>query len=218
MNDIITILLADDHVLLRNGLKLLINQEPDMDVIGGSNNGKEAINLVQELKPDIILMDISMPIMNGLEATKLILKNDKNTKVIILTMHESDEYIFEIFESGALGCLIKRTAHEHIMTAIRSVYKGNVFISPSVSRGVINNFVANPENKQFFNKKILSKRELEVVKLIAEGKSTNQISKQLHISEKTIDSHRTHIFKKLDIHNAVELTRYAIKNRIVDFE
>lgn len=218
MSGIIRILLADDHVLLRNGLGLLLQQE-GYAVVGGADNGEQALEQVELLQPDIVFMDISMPVLNGLEATRKIVSRYSYIKVIILTVHEAEEYIYRIFDSGASGCLFKKTAHQYINDAIRTVHAGDVFITPTVHQGLIDHFRSmKKKNMTATPANILTKRELEVLQLIAQGHSFARIGEVLNISQRTVETHKLHISKKLGRNSIQELVRYAITNRLSSWE
>ncbi len=215
----IRVVLADDHTIVRKGLRSLLDAERDVDVIGEAGDGTEAIALVEQLKPHIVVMDIGMPVLNGLEATRRIIKKHPDTKVLILTMHTNEEYVFEILRAGASGYIIKKAAPTELVAAIRAVKKGESFLSPSISRKVIDEYVQRAgEEKREDAFDLLTDREREVLQLIAEGSSTREIAKKLFISTKTVETHRTHLMDKLDLHGTADLTRYAIRKGIVDSE
>jgi two-component system response regulator NreC len=215
----IKVLLADDHTIVRKGLRSLLDAEDDMVVIGEADDGKQAIELVEQKKPEIVVMDIGMPVLNGLEATRRILKKHPGTKVLILTMHTNEEYVFEILRAGASGYIVKKAAPTELVTAIRSVDKGDSFLSPAISRKVIDEYLERAgEEKREDPFDLLTDREREVLQLIAEGSSTREIAGKLFISPKTVETHRTHLMEKLDLHGTADLTRYAIRKGIVDSE
>jgi two-component system response regulator NreC len=215
----IKVILADDHTILRSGLRLILNQERDIEVVGEAEDGRECLKLVEELLPDIVLMDIAMPSLNGLEATRQIKKRFTEVDVLILTAHDTEEYIYQVFCAGASGYLLKKTASKDLVAAIRSVYNGHFFISPSMSKSLIEKYI---EKAGKFHKdesfERLTGREREILQLIAEGKSNKEIAEILNIALKTVEVHRAHLMEKLDIHNTASLTRYAIKKGIVGLE
>lgn len=215
----IKVVLADDHTIVRKGLRSLLDGEMDMDVIGEAGDGREAIELVAQLKPHIVVMDIGMPVLNGLEATRRILKKNPETKVLILTMHTNEEYVFEILRAGASGYIVKKAAPTELVSAIRAIKQGGSFLSPSISKRVIDEYVlrAGEEIKEDAFK-LLTNREREVLQLIAEGYSTREISEKLFVSVKTVEAHRSNLMKKLDLHGTADLTRYAVRRGIVDSE
>ncbi len=215
----VRILIAEDHTIVRKGLCSILKNEKDIDVVGEAENGKEAIKQVEELIPDIVVMDISMPLLNGLEATLQIKKRFPEVKVLILTMHTSEEYVSEILKAGASGYIVKKAAPEELVSAIHAVSQGNSFLSPSVSKSVIKKFLQVAGAEAGLEKSsLLTEREREVLQLIAEGYSTRKIADLLFISVKTVEAHRSHIMEKLDLHNIADLTRYAIRTGIISSE
>jgi DNA-binding NarL/FixJ family response regulator len=213
----IKIILADDHAILRHGLSRSFEMEKDIDVIGQAKDGHSAIELVRELSPDVIVMDIGMPDLNGVEATRRITKEYPKVKIIGLSMHSSDKYVREMFRAGASGYLLKNCPFEELVEAIRIVVKGKTYVSPSIGDMIIKEYASKPdEEKSAFS--ILSQREREVLQLLAEGKTTKQIGKRLHISSKTVEAHRLRIMEKLDIDNVAQLTKYAIQEGLTQPE
>ena len=219
MNDsAITILLADDHAIVRQGLAKVLENGANLKVVGEAKDGREAVNKAYQLKPSIVLMDISMPILNGIEATRQIKKMCPQTKVIILSMHSHDRYIGELLKMGASGYLIKDSTGSDIINAIDAAMKGDVFLSPSISRLVVENFVSS-KKKQSSREELyanLSNREREVFQMIAEGRSTKDIADILFVSISTIKTHRAHIIEKLQINNISQLVQFAIELGIVE--
>lgn len=214
----ITILLADDHTIVREGLTKLLESDPNFKIVGEAKDGREAVNKVEKLKPDIVLMDISMPMLNGIEATRQIKKISRQTKVIILSMHSHDRYIGELLSLGASGYLVKDSTGANIMNAIKAAMKGDTYLSPSISRLVIENYVSTKRKKSTREElySSLSNREHEVFQMIAEGKSTKEISEILFVSLSTIKTHRAHIMEKLQIDNLSQLIQFAIELGIVE--
>lgn len=208
----IRILLAEDHTIVRQGLVALLRSDPEMEVVGEASDGIEAVELAKKLVPDIILMDIAMRNLNGLEATRRIKKLFPHMKVLALTMYENEEWIFQILKSGASGYLIKDSAMTELISAIRAVNQGDSYLSPSISRKVINEYIRKAEGGERERlEDLLSDREREVLQLIAEGNSIPQIASLLCISKKTVEAHKTHIMEKLNIHDKVGLIKYAIR-------
>jgi len=206
----IKIILADDHTMLRHALSMLFEEEKDMDVVGQTKDGYSTIELVGELSPNVVVMDIGMPDLNGIEATRRITKNYPKVKVVGLSMHSNDKYVREMFRAGASGYLLKNCLFEELVEAIKTVVGGKTYISPSISDMVIKEYASKPdEEKSVFS--ILSQREREVLQLFAEGKTTKQIGFCLYISPKTVEAHRLKIMDKLDINNIAQLTKYAIQ-------
>ena len=214
----IRLVIADDHKLFRLGLKQLLNKQPGIKILGEAATGFEAVIATKELQPDIVLMDISMPELNGIEATRRIVEAGSGAHVIILSMHADRRYISEALRAGARGYLLKDSATEEVMRAIHKVMRGLFYLSLKINEQVIAEFVqlAQPDAQSAFN--VLSAREREVLQLVAEGKSTREIADKLNLSGKTIETHRMHIMEKLDLHNVAELTKYAIKEGIIPLE
>jgi DNA-binding NarL/FixJ family response regulator len=214
----ITVLLADDHTIVREGLTKLLESDPNLKIVGEAKDGREAVSKVEKLKPDIVLMDISMPMLNGIEATRQIKKISRQTKVIILSMHSHDRYIGELLSLGASGYLVKDSTGANIMNAIKAAMKGDTYLSPSISRLVIENYVSTRKKKSTREElySSLSNREHEVFQMIAEGKSTKEISEILCVSLSTVKTHRAHIMEKLQIDNLTQLIQFAIELGIVE--
>jgi len=220
MNDrTITIFLADDHTIVRQGLASLLEGEPRFKVIGEAENGRQAVSMVEELKPEIVIMDISMPLLNGIEATRLIKKNRPQTKVIILSMHTHDRYVNELISLGVSGYLLKDSTGSDIIQAISAAVKGDTYLSPSISRRVIEDYLylkKSSSQEDLYGQ--LSNREREVFQMIAEGHSTKQISDILCISPSTVKTHRANIMGKLQFVNISQLVQFAIHLGIVDLQ
>lgn len=210
----IRILLADDHTILRDGIRSLLEEEADMQVIGEAEDGRTAVNMACQLEPDVILMDIGMPLLNGLEATRQIKRDCKHTNVLILTMHENEEYIRQVLASGAMGYILKDTAARDLLDAIRAVHRGEAVLSPAITRLVIEDYLRWGDMQQSVNG--LTPREQEVLQLIAEGYKNKEIASILHISIKTVQSHRSNLMQKLDLHNRSDLIKYAIQKKIIE--
>ncbi|MGA8571167.1 MAG: response regulator [Desulfobaccales bacterium] len=214
----ITILLADDHAIVRQGLAKVLESGGNLRVVGEARDGREAVSKAYQLKPNIVLMDISMPILNGIEATRQIKKLCRKTKVIILSMHSHDRFIGELLRIGASGYLVKDSTGADIIKAIAAAMKGDVYLSPSISRLVVENFVSlrrkQSSREELYAK--LSNREREVFQMIAEGRSTKEISNILFVSISTIKTHRAHIMDKLQIDNLSQWVQFAIELGIVE--
>ena len=207
----IRIILADDHVILRHGLSKSLQMEKDIEVIAQANDGRTAVQLAQELSPDVIIMDIGMPDLNGIEATRQIVKNSPRVRVIGLSMHSAKKFIVEMFKAGASGYLLKDCEFDELVNAIRTVASGKNYISPSISNILVETCVNDdPKNKKSAFS-TLTKRERDVLQLLTEGKTTKQTAKCLHISPKTVEVHRLNIMNKLNIDNMAQLTKYAIQ-------
>jgi len=214
----ITVLLAEDHKIVREGLRALLEIENDMEVVGEAQTGRQAVQLTQKLHPDVILMDIAMPLLNGLEATRRILKTISTTRVLILSAHGDDEYLRQAVLLGAAGYLIKQTSADVLSRAIREVHQGKSFYSPSIADRVQNLYLDASEKGGFLKKKkaALTSREVEILQLVAEGKANKQVARTLGISIKTVEKHRQNLMNKLDLHDTAGLTRYAIAAGIIE--
>jgi two-component system, NarL family, response regulator NreC len=208
----INILLADDHTIVRQGLKLILSAHSDLHVIGEAANGKEAVELAAKLKPDIVLLDVAMPELNGIEATRKMVEANSRLRVLVLSMHKEAVYVREILRAGARGYILKDAIDTELLNAVRSVARGDGYISPAVSGALLNDYrkdVTDPVD-------LLSPREREVLQLIAEGKTNKEIATKLNLSVYTVDSHRGKIMEKLNLHSTGELVRFAIKRGLVD--
>jgi len=214
----ITVVLAEDHSIVREGLRTLLQAEPDLEVVGEAANGRQAVALVNRFHPDVVVMDIAMPLLNGIGATHQILKTVPATRVLILSAHSDDAYVEQAIALGASGYLIKQTAANVLPKAIREVHRGNTFFSPSISKRLAYRNQKSPTVQGLLKKKVvrLTSRELEVLQLVAEGKANKQTAAELGVGLKTIEKHREHIMDKLDIHDTASLTRYAISAGIIE--
>jgi DNA-binding NarL/FixJ family response regulator len=214
----IKIVLADDHQIVRHGLRSLLSAEPDMEVVGEADNGRAVVRLVQEKSPQVVIMDISMPDLNGIEATRQVVSEVPGIKVIALSMHSDSLFVLNMFKAGASGYLLKDCALEELVKAVRTVLNRKIYLSPGISDIVIKDFVIGwspPESSAY---SILTTREREVLQLMAEGRKTNQIAESLCVSVKTVEAHRKQLMNKLDIHSVAELTKYAIRQGLTSLE
>ncbi len=214
----IKVLLADDHTVVRQGLRSLLAAELDIEVVGEAENGRQAVQMAKTLAPDVVVMDIAMPQLNGLEATRQIIKEGIPSKVLVLSSYSDDEYVHQLTEAGAAGYLIKQTAANDLIKAIREAYRGNAFFSPSISKRLLDYYrEAYLKGKPIRrHSEQLTSRELEVLQLVAEGKVNKQIAADLCISIKTVEKHRQQVMNKLNIHDVAGLTRYAISRGIIE--
>jgi DNA-binding NarL/FixJ family response regulator len=214
----ITVLLAEDHLIVREGFRSLLKHELDIKVVGEAETGRQAVELTRKLRPEVVVMDIAMPLLNGLEATRQILKAFPATKVLILSAHSDDAYVKDATEAGAMGFLLKQSSSHNVCKAIREVQKGNTFFSPSIGRRVHDQYQKSPDGARLLKKRSnrLSSREVEILQLIAEGKANKEIAAELAISIKTVEKHREHLMTKLDIHDTAGLTRHAIAAGIIE--
>lgn len=207
----IRVLLADDHAILRKGVRMLINSQPDMDVVGEAKTGREAIDEARKLKPDVVIMDVSMPELNGIEGTRQICDELTQTRVIGLSMHKDSVYVREILRAGARGYLLKDSEDDDLVRAIRAVSRGEAFLSPAVSDAVLTDYrkhVSNPVD-------LLTSREREILTLIAEGKTNKEIANALNLSVYTVESHRGSVMEKLNLHNTGDIVRFALRNGLI---
>jgi DNA-binding NarL/FixJ family response regulator len=217
MKEKVRIVLAEDHTILREGLRALLTADPNFEITGEAADGRAAVRLVEKQIPDLILMDLSMPRMTGMDAIREIKKRYSQTKIIALTVHKTEEYLRTTLQAGADGYVLKDATHDELMMAIQSVLKGKTYLSPGVSGKVIEGYLEGKESQMPLSTLgLLSQREREVLKLIAEGYKNKEIATDLCISLKTVEKHRANLMKKLDLHNAAALTAYAIEQGLVE--
>ena len=206
------ILLADDHAVVRNGFRRILTAEPDLEVVGEAANGQEALDRAAELQPDVVVMDVTMPELNGIEATRRLMESSPRTRVLALSMHKDGVYVREILRAGARGYLLKDSGESDLLTAVRAVARGEGYLSPAVSDAVLNDYrrhVTDPLD-------LLTSREREVLQLIAEGKTNKEVATHLNLSVYTVEAHRGRIMEKLNLHSTGELVRFAMRNGLVD--
>jgi two-component system, NarL family, response regulator NreC len=206
------ILLADDHAVVRQGFRMILGAQADMDIVGEAGNGREAVTMTEQLKPDVVVMDVAMPELNGIEATRRIAESQPHTKVLALSMHKDSVYVREILRAGARGYLLKDSIDVDLLAAVRAVAKGEGYLSPAVSDTVLSDYrkhVTDPLD-------LLSSREREVLQLIAEGKTNKDIATLLNLSVYTVDAHRGRIMEKLNLHSTSELVRFAVRKGLMD--
>jgi RNA polymerase sigma factor (sigma-70 family) len=225
----IRVLLADDHDILRQGLKMLLNMQQEMQVVGEARTGREAVDMAQELMPDVVVMDITMPDMDGLEACQLIRSQQPATQVLMLTMHESEEYFLHALRMGAAGYLVKKAAPSDLQMAINSIAQGGAFLYPGLAKALIRSFVASPTSASPASNdhermnasslaqalRILTPREVEVLRLVAEGRTNQEIADQLTLSIKTVQTHRANVMEKLELRDITHLVRFAIRHSLI---
>ena len=215
----ITVLLAEDHMIVREGLRALLKMEPDIEVIGEADNGRKAVELIAKLRPQVVVMDIAMPLLNGMEATRQILQSFPDTKILILSAHSDDAYVSLVMAIGAAGYLIKQTASHVLPEAIRLVHQGKTCFSPIISKRRNHQKQKSRDRGELTTSKDTSKlssREMEVLQLIAEGKANKETAEELHISVKTVEKHRQSLMDILNIHDTAGLTRHAIATGIIE--
>ena len=217
MENKLRIVLADDHTILREGLRSLLTADPDFEVVGEAQDGREAVRCVEKLEPDLLLMDLSMPRMSGMDAIREIKKRYPETRIVALTVHKTEEYLLTTLQAGADGYVLKDATHEELVMAINNVMGGKSYLSPGVSEKVIEGYLEGKESSRSASSwETLSWREREVLKLIAEGYKNKEIAVDLCISLKTVEKHRANLMKKLDLHNAAALTVYAVDRGLVN--
>ena len=216
MGNRVRIVLADDHTILREGLRALLSADPNFDIVGEAEDGREAVRCVEKLGPDLLLMDLSMPRMSGMDAISEIKKRFPKTKMVALTVHKTEEYLLATLQAGADGYVLKDATHDELIMAIKNVMGGKSYLSPGVSEKIIEGYLEGKESTRSLSSwESLSQREREVLKLIAEGYKNKEIAGDLCISLKTVEKHRANLMKKLDLHNAAGLTVYAMGKGLV---
>lgn len=215
----IKVLIADDHDIVRSGLRMLFQRTPDVVVVGEAGDGEEAVRLAEKIKPDVAILDVSMPKLNGLQATRALKERFPSIRVLILTIHEEEEYIYEMIRSEADGHVLKSANRKEIIDAVHSVASGGQFYSSAISSLMINEFIRKVKEDEEAPKRpaqSLTKREIEILRLVAHGLSSKEIAEKLFLSVSTINTHRTNLMHKLDIHDTAGLTKYAIRSRLID--
>ena len=212
------IILADDHKIMREGLRSLLDKQQDIEVVGEAEEGRKTVRLVTDLSPDVVIMDIEMASLNGIEATRQIVAKTPEIKVIALSVHSDRRFITEMLKAGASGYVLKDCSFEELVQAIRAVMANRIYLSPGIADNVIKDYVSFLPRTDFSVFSILTEREREVLQLIAEGKNTKEIAFSLHVSVKTIETHRKRIMDKLGIHSIAELTKYAIREGLTSIE
>jgi len=216
---LVRVLIADDHDIVRAGIRMLLDAQPDMAVVGEASDGKEAIEMAGSMKPDVVLMDISMPGTTGIEATRAIKKANSRIEIVGLTMHAEDRYFFQLLQAGASGYVVKGAAPRELLEAVRAASRGEAYIHPSLQRKLIGDYVSRTEGSdQASMLADLTGRELEVLRLIVDGLTSREIAESLVISPNTVERHRQNIMSKLGLHNRAELVRYAISKGLVEVE
>lgn len=214
----IKVLLVDDHKLMRIGLRSLIEKQSDMDVVAEAQDGREAIAMSAQLKPDVVIMDIGMPNLNGIEATRQILAEHPTARIIALSMHSDRRFVSGMLEAGALGYLLKDCAFEELIHAIKTIMNNQTYLSPDITGVVIQDYIRQLSAEETSAFGVLTAREREVLQLLAEGKTTKQIASLLYVSAKTVETHRSQIMEKLKIHSVAELTKFAIREGLTPLD
>ena len=214
----IRILIADDHQMLRDGLRAILERDPEIEVIGEASDGRTAVAMARELRPDVVAMDVSMPDLNGVEATRQIKAENPALKVIALSRHSDRRYVLRMLEAGASGYVLKSGAYGELRRAVEAVREGSSYLSPRITGLVIESHLRPASQPQSAASATLGPRELEIVQLLAEGHTSPQIARKLHISTRTVESHRRNIMKKLGVHSLAEITKYAIREGLTSIE
>ena len=211
------VLLVDDHPIMRAGIRLLLENERDIEIVGEADNGLQGVEMCQSLKPDVVIMDISMPDLDGFEATRRITQTMPGTRVLVLTMYDSEEHFFEILQAGAAGYIPKKAAPTDLIAGLRAVHAGGVYIFPTVARSLVSDYLRRAEaGRESETYGGLTARERQVLRMIAEGKSNREIAEALILSVKTVERHRANIMEKLGLHSRTDLVKYAIRKGLVD--
>jgi DNA-binding NarL/FixJ family response regulator len=212
------VLLVDDHAIIRQGLASLLEKQPDIEVVGSVEDGRKAVDIARQLAPDLVIMDISMPNLNGIDATRKIVAEMSDVKVIALSIHSSRHFVAEMLKAGASGYILKECLFDELVEAVKAVLNGGIYLSPRITGVVIDDYVKRLSMQCKPEGQVLTEREREVLQFLSEGKSTKQIALQLHVSSKTIESNRRNIMGKLNINSVAELTKYAVREGITPLE
>ncbi len=213
----ITVLVVDDHAIVREGIRMVLETDPELDVVGEASSGEEAIERVRELRPAVVVMDIGMPGLSGFEATQRIRETDPEVKVLALTVHDSEAYVFQMLRAGAVGYVLKRAPSADVISAVKTAFRGEAVLHPKVAKLVIADYLARAEGGDDpFDP--MSDREREILKLIAEGRTNREIAELLHLSVKTVQAHRNNLMHKLGLHDRVELVKYALRTGIIGLD
>jgi DNA-binding NarL/FixJ family response regulator len=210
------ILLADDHTIVRQGLRKVIEERPEWEVVAEAGDGREAVRQAEEHKPDIAIVDVAMPLLNGIETARQIKRKAPDTRIIVLTMHADEAYVTQMLQAGASGYLLKDSADVDLIQAVAEVSRGRSFFSPAIARVMLDDYVRQLAEKGVTDRyESLSEREREIFQLIAEGRTNKEIAALLHVSPSTVETHRAHIMEKLDLHSAAEIVLYAVRRGVI---
>jgi DNA-binding NarL/FixJ family response regulator len=218
MDRMVKVLVVDDHDVVREGIRMVLSSDPELDVVGTASSGEQAIEEVHRLHPDVVVMDIGMPGLSGFEATRRIRESEPDVKVVALTVHDSEAYVFQMLQAGATGYVVKRAAAEDVIQAVKRASKGEAVLHPSVAKLVIKDYLSRVERGEEASFDTLSDREREILKLIAEGRTNREIAEMLFLSIKTVQAHRANLMHKLGMHDRTELVKYAIRKGIIGLD
>ena len=218
MSDRINVLVVDVHVVVREGIKMVLTTDPELKVVGEASSGEEAVDRVKELKPHVVVMDIAMPGLSGFEATRLIREQNPDVKVLALTVHDSEAYVFQMLQAGATGYVLKRASAADVIQAVKAAHRGEAILHPSVAKMLITDYLTRVEKGEEGSYDTLSDREREILKLIAEGRTNKEIAQMLFLAVKTVQAHRANLMRKLGMHDRTELVKYAIRKGIVGLD
>jgi two-component system response regulator NreC len=218
MDGKVKVLVVDDHDVVREGIRMVLSSDPELEVVGTASSGEQAIEEVHQLRPDVVVMDIAMPGLSGFEATRRIRESEPDVKVVALTVHDSEAYVFQMLQAGATGYVVKRAAAEDVIQAVKRASHGEAVLHPAVAKLVIKDYLSRVERGEEQSFDSLSDREREILKLIAEGKTNREIAEMLFLSIKTVQAHRANLMHKLGMHDRTELVKYAIRKGIIGLD
>lgn len=217
-NGRINVMVVDDHSVVREGIKMVLSTDPELRVVGVASSGEEAVAEVHELAPNVVVMDIAMPGLSGFEATRMIREQNPDVKVLALTVHDSEAYVFQMLQAGAVGYVLKRASSEDVIQAVKAAHRGEAILHPSVAKMLITDYLTRVEHGDESSYDTLSDREREILKLIAEGKTNKEIAQMLYLAVKTVQAHRANLMRKLGMHDRTELVKYAIRKGIIGLD
>jgi len=217
-NGRINVMVVDDHSVVREGIKMVLGTDPELKVVGVASSGEEAVAEVHELSPNVVVMDIAMPGLSGFEATRMIREQNPDVKVLALTVHDSEAYVFQMLQAGAVGYVLKRASSEDVIQAVKAAHRGEAILHPSVAKMLITDYLTRVEHGDESSYDTLSDREREILKLIAEGKTNKEIAQMLYLAVKTVQAHRANLMRKLGMHDRTELVKYAIRKGIIGLD
>lgn len=217
-NGRINVMVVDDHSVVREGIKMVLGTDPELKVVGVASSGEEAVKEVHELAPSVVVMDIAMPGLSGFEATRMIREQNPDVKVLALTVHDSEAYVFQMLQAGAVGYVLKRASSEDVIQAVKAAHRGEAILHPSVAKMLISDYLTRVEHGDESSYDTLSDREREILKLIAEGRTNKEIAQMLYLAVKTVQAHRANLMRKLGMHDRTELVKYAIRKGIIGLD